>query len=57
MNYIFEVESAVRSKLLNISSCSCRGVVNINKEIFSAEDNPFILHDSWGYGTGELKNF
>ena len=33
------------------------GAADINKEIFSAENDSLVLHDSRGYGAGELKNF
>jgi len=33
------------------------GAADINKEIFSTENNSLVLHDSRGYGAGELKNF
>jgi hypothetical protein len=33
------------------------GAADINKEIFSAENNSLVLHDSRGYGAGELRNF
>ena len=32
------------------------GDADINKEIFIAESNFLVLHDSRGYGAGELKN-
>ena len=34
------------------------GGIDVNREIFSAENNYLsVLHDSRGYGAGELKNF
>ena len=33
------------------------GDADINKEIFSAANNSLVLHDSRGYGAGELRNF
>jgi hypothetical protein len=33
------------------------GEADINKEIFSAENDSFVLHDSQGYGSGEVENF
>jgi len=63
------VNLAVRGELLNISSCSLMstppqnvsnytaGEANIDKEILSAENNSFVLHDSRGYGAGEVDNF
>jgi len=33
------------------------GAANINKEIFSAANDSFVLHDSRGYRAGEVDNF
>ena len=66
INRIFKVDLVLRSQLLNYSLMLTlpqnvyeytAGEADINKEIYPANNDCWVLHYSLAYGSGEVENF